>query len=178
MGKINLKISAEELNILNKVHEEGNFEKFNEKFAEITGRVDICSLVDKMNEVYDEITEFRKIIHNDTQNLLDRIEPNAQALVNRPARDNNNLNYFNEYSGIKFPDFVKAAEAMRRSFLLMRDMTHRLDMGYRVFVRTSEKDFGPDNRDDYFKTDEEVSKYLLRTYNLSVNFKVREAGRG
>ena len=176
MKKINVNLGTEQINILTQLYKEKKFAAFNAEFAEQTGLIEVSDLVDKVNELRGDIAESRKIFNAGVDEFLDRTESEAANLVGQPVGENKNKNYFDESSMYRFPDFVTVSETIKPDFRLLREMSYMLADGYSIHIKKSEKEYNSDNLHGYYHNHSEISKYIVKTYNLSIKFKSLDEG--
>ena len=167
----NIKLSPEQINILSELYKNENFAEFNERFADATGLVEVNDLVDAMNQISDEIKNYRTIVNDDIAAFSEYTETDAANLIGIDKADNKNLNYFTEYSAFRTPDFIRAAQQVEFDFLTLRRMSLMLDEGKRKVVRRAGKITRHDDGLEFFTTDKEVAEFIASAYNLTVNFK-------
>ena len=171
MGKINLKLTPEQVNVLGKAYKRNDYSEFNRKFGEITGKLTVSELVHKMDEVTAAIKNDKDVINTDVETFGHGVESSATNLMGVAEADNKNLKYFNKHQSYNFPKFVNAASRMKDNFILLRRMSYMLNQGNTLIVEKSENYYKLDEKTMFFSNHEEVANYILSVFNLSINFK-------
>ena len=175
MKKDNLKFTQEEIKELTDSYKKKNFAEFNKKFEEMTSLIETSRLVDKFHELSASFGHYREVIDAGLENLIRKVDTDPTNIALDPDTNKKNLKYFSQFKHCGPPDFVRVSQRISKDFALLGKMSLMLDRGYRRHVKRCKLFSSSDDGIDFFKTDEEVSNYILSIYNLSVNLKSKDS---